>query len=133
MNEQLQKELVAWLAGLREQVGAGLNFVIEQAPLVVREKVALGRAVETTWLLLAVAIALTLFVAGVRFRQVRANRDRTEKSDGLNAYECLTAASYVSFIAFGLACAAACSQAESVYLVWLAPRVYIINWLVSLK
>jgi hypothetical protein len=39
MNEQLQNEIAAWLQQLR----SGADFVIEQAPLVVQEKVLYGR------------------------------------------------------------------------------------------
>ena len=69
MNEELQKELALWLASLRQGAESASNFVLEQAPLVVQEKIAYGRVVETTEFVATVVFALLLMWAGLHYRQ----------------------------------------------------------------
>ena len=40
MNEELQKQLADYLASIASAAKAGSQFAIEQAPLVVQEKIA---------------------------------------------------------------------------------------------
>jgi hypothetical protein len=85
MNPELQKELAQWLASLRETVGNGMNFVIEQAPLVVQEKITFGRAYETTWFIVALfAVVATGILARalLKTRAAREAEERDKEEDG---------------------------------------------------
>jgi hypothetical protein len=58
MDKQLQEELTKWLAGIRGAAGKASDLVLEQAPEVVHDFIALGRAENTGYMLLAVAVAV---------------------------------------------------------------------------
>lgn len=129
MNPELQKELAQWLAALREQAGGAVNFALEQAPLVVREKVALGRAYETTWLCLLLFVWVVAFAVVVNAWKHRTARDQedTEGPEGKGT----TIACTASLVLAGLSLAVT-GQSYYVYLVWLAPRIYVLEWLKGL-
>jgi hypothetical protein len=121
MNEKLQQEIAAWLETIRTGAESAGNFVLTQAPLVVQQKVAWGRAFETTWLVIgAIALLALLYYAKRVYAWSSKNSDEGFSIGFL--YTCL------SFGVFLLTM----DQLKLTLQVWLAPRLYIIEWLVSL-
>lgn len=122
MNEQLQKELAAWLAKLRETADAGASFAMEQAPLIVQEKVLYGRIAES--LMFASAVLVLIALATVSWKSYQhANED--------NDFPREMIAIFAGVGAFGAGIYAA-EQLRAVVQVWVAPRIYIIEWLSGL-
>jgi hypothetical protein len=123
MNPELQRELAAWLSKLRESADAAGSFVLEQAPLIVQEKVAYGRVVETTAfaaLLIAVAISAT-----VALRCMRRHFAGDEEDSNFVGLLLGGIGTFVSLVG-------ACGQFDAVAKVWFAPRLYIMEWLAGL-
>jgi hypothetical protein len=130
MNEQVQKELAAWLGSIRDGAGQAKDFVLEQAPLVVREMVVLGRAEMTAVMLLG---AILLVGGAVVFhRCLRRWRDKdapnTESLDGA-VLIIVQVAAVVATIAGPIVLLA---EAHWFLAVWFAPRVYIVETLARL-
>lgn len=127
MNPELQKELAAWLAALREHAEAGMNFATDQAPLVVQEALRLGR-VESALVELSCVLGVILG-AWVCWRGLRAFWTAQQQQPD-------TAVGFPR-VAIGGAVGTASSIAFFVNLHWLlsawfAPRIYIIEWLKGL-
>lgn len=122
MNEELQKQLADYLASIASAAKAGSQFAIEQAPLVVQEKIAYGRAAETFQLVLFIAAAYI----GYRISRWGFAADRDGFSDGGIAAGFVGCASAVIFSII------AAFQVFFVAQVWLAPRLYVIEWATDL-
>lgn len=133
MNPELQKELVAWLAALRETAQQGTSFALEQAPLLVQEKIAYGRA----WSLCLTAVCVVGFTVGVRFWRAgwvayQAARAEAERRGDLwieteGGVRCAMAA--IGCVITGVFGVAATQMAVKA---WFAPRLYIVEWLIDL-
>jgi uncharacterized membrane protein YjdF len=120
MNEQLQQELAAWLGQLRNAADAGASFALEQAPLIIQEKVLYGRAFHTA---VAVLVVLTFVVAFLALRRaVKGN------GDNVMANAVAGGAGFSVFISF----CAGDMWFPQVFQVWFAPRIYVIEWLAGL-
>jgi hypothetical protein len=123
MDEQLQKQLAGYLDSIATAAKTGSQFVIEQTPLVVQEKVTYGRAIETfTLAALLLAIVFCVWVVRVGLR----SRDEYGVTEGG------VAAVIAGVIVGGIACVSAVVQADAVLMVWVAPRLYILEWAMSL-
>ena len=133
MNPELQRELATWLASLRESAGNGMNFAIEQAPIVVREKVAFGRAYETTWLVVALLVTVATGWLAYWLLRTRAEREQAARDRGNQAREGdASIQAFAACVGCAVATLLTVGQSYYVYLVWLAPRVYILEWLMSM-
>lgn len=126
MNEQLQKEITQWLMSLRDQIDNGVNFAIEQAPLVVQDKVRLGRIEETIYLLFFLVLLVVGAVTIAKLIPAYQREDWPKDRDGDLAfpYRTLYAVPAVVVGTIGT-----CVQAHSTITVWFAPRIYILEWL----
>ena len=123
MDDQLQQQLAAYLKEIATAARAGADFAIEQAPLVVQEKIAYARVSETAFCVLAVLgafIAAQAFVWGTR-------------EGGMDADNPLA---FVAQLAGGILCVVltigSLAQLNTVMLVWFAPRLYILEWVMGL-
>jgi hypothetical protein len=125
MNEQLQKELAAWLSKIREGAEAAGSFVLEQAPLVVQEKVMFGRVFHTVETML-LAVAFVALVYGCwKFGNMARRNDFGEAGWFVPAVACTIAgiATFHEGVYYAL------PQALKV---WFAPRLYVLEWLTGL-
>jgi hypothetical protein len=128
VNEQLQKELAAWLATMRESAEGIGNFALEQAPLLVQEKVLYGRVSALVWV--SVAASLAICMAVVMRRHILAVKARRgERYDFLDTEPGIL----ISCGAVGIASAiGTLIWIQELLMVWFAPRLYIAEWLASL-
>lgn len=115
VNPEIQKELLAWLTGVRELAAQGKDFVLAQAPLVVREAIAYGRAVETWY----VVISLIGLVVCYRVA-LKVHRSDDHEMLPLPIIGCIAALT-------GL-----CLNVPDMLMAWFAPRIYLINWLMDM-
>jgi hypothetical protein len=120
MNEQLQKELAAWLSKLREAADTGGSFVLDQAPAIVQEKIAYGRATETLWCVVGVLLLLLAY-----WFSKRAMRWFDEMEG--NPFGFIGAG---VFAFFGVILTLI--HVDAALKVWFAPRLYVIEWLSEL-
>ena len=123
MNEEVAKQLAAFLGKLNDAAQAGGEFAIAQAPLVVQEKILYGRVTSTLGALLAIAAGIiTCRVWVAHWRNVKA-QSLTDTEPGL-CVACLAAGtgSVVATVTLG----------QEALLVWLAPRLYILEWIAGL-
>jgi hypothetical protein len=116
MNDELQKQLADYLAAIASSAKAGSQFVIEQAPLVVQEKIAYGRVVDTCWLVFFVAATVALVWLGLKVWRM----DECEPP----AIVLWLVAAFVGVLSM--------VQLNETFQVWFAPRLYIIEWVTAL-
>ena len=133
MNEQLQQQLAEYLKAIASTAQQGASFVMEQAPLVVQEKIALGRVTLTAWMVLCVVACVPL----VRFGMSHWGRARAICKEQGDAYyrdeEVPHGLAGGLSVACGCACViAALALIEPVATVWFAPRLYILEWAMGL-
>jgi hypothetical protein len=115
VNPEIQKELLAWLTGVRELAAQGKDFVLEQAPLVVREAIAYGRAVETWYVVISlIGLVVFYYIAQKLYRH-----DNTEMMP-------------FPLIGCCVSLAALCINVPDMLMAWFAPRIYVVNWLMDM-
>lgn len=132
MNDQLQAQIAEYLKAILATAKDGAAFVADQAPLVVQEKIAYGRAYETTFIVL---FMLGIVVGGTL--AVRAAR-RLPAYEALSYHEkdgqCFAifppligggAMALWGVMGFGM-------NIGTTLQVWFAPRLYILEWALSL-
>lgn len=126
MNDEMQKQLADYLATIATAAKTGGAFVIEQAPLIVQEKLSYGRIMEPAQLLLFLAItagSVWLFRWGLqhqhKWRQT-ANAELGYAAMGIGI---------ILAVVFSIC---SCIQTGYVISVWFAPRLYIIEWVAGL-
>lgn len=132
MNPELQKELALWLSSIRETGQLATGFVLEQAPLVVREKVIYGRV----WSSLLLVVAVVCVVVAVRFSRRGWARylNGVGNKAGHDVWLEVPGAGQAvigGVVAFFL-CAAALESARIATMAWFAPRLYILEWISDL-
>lgn len=119
MNEQLQKQLAEMLSKLTAVAQDAGKFAADQIPPLVQEKIAFGRISETIQLVIVVVLVAAMFrIARRCFRAAAA-----EDSDGYMVGGALAAFGTIVF-ALGAA-----FQINTTLMVWMAPRLYIVEWL----
>ncbi len=134
MNPDLQKELALWLSAIREGAQQGASFAIEQAPLVVQEKILYGRITS----LLLVLLAVVAFVLSVRVYRSAWAVNRAALANGGKGYCDIwpeTQGAMQCVLSFVAACGSlvfAIAAGNTAVLAWCAPRLYIIEWLSEL-
>jgi hypothetical protein len=122
MNDQLQAQLADVIKFLLEWAKSTQGFILEQAPLIVREAIAYGRAYET-WLIVGSFLAA---VTGLTI--IHRNRKKAEYD-----FEAMPV-NYESVKTIGGVALSALSI--TVFLInfpdflkaWFAPRLYLIEW-----
>jgi hypothetical protein len=124
VNEQLQQQLAEYLKAIATTAEKGAGFVIEQAPLVVQEKIAYGRVVETATLVAALAGAVALY------RFTRWSWTQAVADDFDNPLYFL--GGIVGAVGVTVAAIGSVGQFNAVAMVWFAPRLYILEWALSL-
>lgn len=143
MNPELQKELAAWLIKLKDAADAGASFALEQAPLIVQEKVAYGRISAIVWVLIPLVLApLAVFAAARLAHRVSAlSIQREELKRGgqwTQALEIIDeqipAAVAAALCGIGgfVFTLTAFAQIDEAIKVWFAPRLYVAEWLAGL-
>lgn len=129
MNDHLQQELAAWLSRLREATDAGASFALEQAPLIVQEKVAYGRVVLTSWTVLL--LAASMLSAYVVWRHIRTAQ--VKRGEDYDFIDDTHPGVIIPFsIATALTLATGLGVATDAAQVWFAPRLYVLEWLAGL-
>ena len=128
MNEQLQKELAAWLSQLRGAAESGVNFALEQAPLVVQEKILYGRVVETVWLLIGLACVAACIVLLPKMWRKAIHLVNNERWDEITYIPCVITTIVATIPTFFIVEV----HIAPVIKVWFAPRLYVVEWLATL-
>lgn len=125
LSEQLQQTLAALLANAQDAAA----WTKGQIPLLVQEKIVFGRVWNTAMLVLCCAIAVVAFRTAKHFYCIAdASRDSRydiwpERPGGLlnviASITCLVATAFAMGFSYDVA------------LVWFAPRLYIVEWLMA--
>ena len=115
MSEDMQKQLAEYLKDFVGAIKAGGEFAMQQAPMVVQEKIAFGRAQESIELAACVLVLVGLTVMLVQLYK--------------EADDCLVIpVGVLTLLAVGVTAI----NVPDVLQVWLAPRLYILEWAASL-
>lgn len=121
MDPALQQQLAEYLKAMLDTAKSGASFVADQAPLVVQEKIAYGRIMEP--LMLACGLGL------VWFGFFLCRKGKPYMAEGHGAFIPLFMGGGISVILGGIVIAV---QANATVLVWAAPRLYVLEWAMSL-
>jgi len=120
--DELAKQLAAFLATIKP----GMDWAIEQAPLVVQEKILYGRVIHTAF----VGMGLVGVPAAFYFARWSVGRLRaTESDDAETVWIFATLSAVVAEIV--------CSVMlfvnwQDAIMVWVAPRLYILKWIAEM-
>lgn len=123
MDPALQQQLAEYLKAFLASAKQGAAFVTEQAPLVVQEKIVYGRAVETALLVIAIG-AIVGCVKVFRWGWAYESNNWADDSG--------PAAWISSLVGGALLSIWATYQLTVVAQVWFAPRLYILEWAMSM-
>lgn len=126
MNEELQKQLAAMLEQIRNGAEQGAGFVLEQAPMVVQEKILFARVSGLCYMALWLFAAVALFWLGQRL--IRSSRDEEDYNDS----SFYAAMSMFAFVGSAAGVLFAVIVGHSTLMSWIAPRLYVVEWAVSL-
>jgi heme/copper-type cytochrome/quinol oxidase subunit 2 len=130
MNDQIKAEVLSWLKEIAAAVKAGADFIGQQAPLVVQEKVSYARIDYTAWFTVGAIMLIAgvvLFFKAVKVSQrvdERWNWSNQKMSDFWMRMGPAIPLLFIGFFAFF-------ATADTVLMVWFAPRVYILEWLMN--
>lgn len=124
MNPDLQKQLAEMLAKLTDATTGAATWAQTQVGPLVQEKIAFGRAWETTSLLMAIALAVFLGYLCKRSWQKAKDDDYDNPCWPIAGVMTLLG---VLGMFFGIA-----DTLQSFLMVWFAPRLYIVEWLKSM-
>lgn len=126
MNPDLQKQLSLMLAKLTDATQTAAAWTTGQIPPLVQEKIVFGRVWETSlWLLLVLMAFLGTFVC---WKAMIAQRILLKKNQFDDDILLIFGAIGSGLVAAGCV-VGAIGQLESVFMVWFAPRLYIVEWL----
>lgn len=129
MDPKLQQQLAEYLKEFVGAVKAGGEFALQQAPLVVQEKIAYGRASTAITLLMSIAIlgavARSAPAVGRLITAADRDGDAAKMAGAVIATVVMLVAGFVSAIVFF-------GTYEDALKVWFAPRLYILEWVASL-
>jgi hypothetical protein len=130
MNDALNQQLLAMLQGLTDAAKTGGAWVAGQIPPLVAEKIAFGKVWEISYLVIAVIMAGLFVKLTVKCWSKGTNYVRRSYGDdgemGWYAAMLLTAGVALFFIIDSFI------TLRQVLLVWFAPRLYIVEWLMEL-
>lgn len=128
-DAELRREMAGWLSDIRENAGGAKEFLLDQAPLVVRDLVAMGRAEMTLWLV-GWILSLAMACWSVR-RFSRLVRRNWEDADEPTAV-------FFGFGMFGLCIWAVVSLTgiacclHGFITAWFAPRIFVIEYVADM-
>lgn len=125
MDPDLQKQLAEMLAKLTDATQNTATWAGSQIPPLVQEKLTFGRVWETAAFLMCV-LSMAVCVWFVRWCWHQEEADRYSDNP---AYVIGVALGGIATIVFFIISVA---QLENVFMVWLAPRLYIVEWLRSM-
>lgn len=130
MNPDLQKQLAEMLAKLTDVAGDATKWAGSQIPPLVQEKIALGRATTTFWMLLGVIVAPVAFRYSVSQFQLSADISKKRDERYHRNEQIISFLRAVVTCWIGLAgIFTALDSVNEFLLVWFAPRLYIVEWL----
>jgi hypothetical protein len=123
MDPELQKQLQQLLATLLANAQDAATWAKGEIPLLVKEKIAFGRAWDTTFFVLCVLGLITMYRWPLRHWRAYKFNDKDNK--------------WMAMVLFIMSpsCVLGLLALVSLYhtlLVWFAPRLYIVNWLFDL-
>lgn len=131
MDPQTKDLILNWLRQAGEAIKHGAQFVVDQTPLVIQEKIAFARAENTIWLL--VSLLLFLYVVGMLYNFVRIAKkykDTTSLYSGVD-FAFATTSAISGGVAVVIACVTFTNTISPFLKVWFAPRVYILEWILG--
>lgn len=123
MDPNLTAQLQQLLAAMLSNVQDGATWAKGQIPLLVQEKIAFGRAWELALLVLLLALLIGMWRGAYPAWKTHDFED--EVSSGMVGIF-LVALPTLLLIIFSI------EQVHDVLLVWFAPRLYIVEWLVGM-
>lgn len=127
MDPELQKQLAALLAKLMDVAQQGATWTADQIPPLIQEKITYGRIREPAYLVVWIVVCLCVWRAlpnALALAHESPDLSAREVAGGIST-AALAVLGVVGFIA-------ALMQVDAVLQVWLAPRLYIVEWLSSL-
>jgi len=122
MSPELQKQLADLLGKLSDATTSGAAWAAAQAGPLVHEKIVYGRVAETVQLALALG-GLFVFVRLTCFCVAVLRKGEYHDEVGYVLGGLATAIGAVVMAVFAVA------QIQAVCLAWLAPRLYVVEWL----
>ena len=133
MNTELQRQLTDMLSKLLSAIESGATWTGEQIPLLVQEKILLGRVSLTFWVITGIVVALYALPYAARQFKLAAEIIK-ESGTRYFADEEVTAVArgIGGGLVGGTGVIVALANIESAFTVWFAPRLYIIEWLSTL-
>lgn len=121
MNPDLQKQLAELLARGMDVASDASKWAAQQIPPLVQEKIVFGRAYETAAEIGSLVMAAILIRLAMKLWRL-AHAD--DYDNPLHVVGGL-----ITSIVCVLPVICAISEAESFFMVWFAPRLYIVEWL----
>lgn len=127
MDATLKEQLQELLATLLRNAQDAAAWAKGEIPALVREKVALGRVEESFYMGACLLITLTVLIVSIRFFrrcQVWAAAAASEDTD-----ETWLVYAFGQLVLLLIGIVPPLAQVHSFLLVWIAPRLYIVEWL----
>ena len=133
MNEKLQNSLAEVVQFLLQWAKETKEFVNDQAPLVVREAIAYGRAVETWEMFVCVVfLGVGLMLLTRNYSRVKFSTD----SRSPRIFEDGTTQASIKLVLGALftfcGTVSTFHQAPDFFMAWFAPRLYVLKWAAEL-
>ena len=116
-----EDRIIEAMDGIITRLGSAEGFVLEQAPLVLREALVLERVTMTTAFVVLVAVTIALWFAALAGYRA-SKKPENEYCEG--PLVVTIACPILSVVAIGLGTASAYYAA----IAWFAPRVFMLEW-----
>lgn len=123
MKEQLNGKLVEILTSIQTATGKVSDFALEQLPDIAQSYIAYGRVYGTTMLVVSVALFVLCFLG---------SRSTLKKTEDDDATEPEIIGMFINGFCAIYAAIYAISSVGSVFLVWFAPKVWLLKELASM-
>lgn len=121
MDPELTKQLQQLLAALLANAQDAATWAKAELPLLVKEKIAFGRAWDSALLVVLLLVSIFVVKAWNRWSAYEAN-------DVFNKGALAIPMGIATVLWLGMCVA----QLHDVLLVWFAPRLYIVEWLIGM-
>lgn len=122
MDPELSKQLQQLLAALLQNTQDAAIWAKAEIPLLVQEKIAFGRAWNTSMLVIS---TLLLLVCYHGFNRWRAHKFHDSDNKALACFFGVVVPAVVASIMFLV-------SLRFTLLAWFAPRIYILEWLIDM-
>jgi len=126
MSDELQAQLAAFLSAMLDAAKLGGEWATGQIPLLVQDKILYGRVMES----LTVAMGAGLLLGGALCVRSLVKHGAFEGDDPFSA--CAFLSLVGAIIGSGMGTFVFFDNVPDAVQVWLAPRLYIIEWLSGL-